>query len=62
MAYIPFIYIPFYREYIKDGISEKNKTFCVKIILLLQGTWKLYFTMKIAIIINNITFICILQS
>jgi len=35
----------------KMTFPEKNKTFCVKIILLLQGTWKSNFKMKIVIII-----------
>jgi len=35
----------------KMTFTEKNKTFCVKMILVLKGTWKLNFTMKIFIII-----------
>ncbi len=31
----------------KMTFPEKNKTFCVKIILLLLGTWKSNFKMKL---------------
>ena len=56
MAYMNKIH-RFLENTSKMTFSEKNKTFCVKIILLLWGTWKSNFKMKIIkiIIISHFT-------